>query len=162
MAVSGRAWALALFTVGLLTACGGSDQSASSSGSGASSNAASTSAPATAAPKPILLANTVPSHGTLLVAALNGMTVYRFAKDVAGSGKSNCSGPCLARWPAVTVPPGTTPTAGPGVAGKMTAITRDDGALQCTYNGLPLYFFTGDKAPGDVNGNYTGWASVTP
>ena len=31
-----------------------------------------------------------------------------------------------------------------------------------TYNGLPLYFYATDKAPGDANGIYTNWAAVKP
>ena len=42
------------------------------------------------------------------------------------------------------------------------AITRDDGSLQVTYKGLPLYFFHSDSKPGDTNGNYTGWSLVKP
>ena len=42
-------------------------------------------------------------------------------------------------------------------------ITRsDDGSLQVTYNGLPLYFFVGDHAKGDLNGVYTDWSAVKP
>ena len=40
------------------------------------------------------------------------------------------------------------------MTGKLGTITRDDGTLQVTYNGLPLYFFKNDKAPGDANGVY--------
>ena len=40
------------------------------------------------------------------------------------------------------------------MTGKLGTITRDDGTLQVTYNGLPLYFFKNDKAPGDANGIY--------
>ena len=78
------------------------------------------------------------------------MTVYVFTKDVKDSGKSACTGDCLKTWPALTVPAGATPTAGTGVTGKLGTITRDDGTLQVTYNGLPLYFFKNDKAPGDA------------
>ena len=48
------------------------------------------------------------------------------------------------------------------MTGTLATITRDDGSLQVTYNGLPLYFFQGDKAPGDLNGVYENWMTVTP
>jgi len=101
--------------------------------------------------------------GTVLVAGSNSMTVYTFASDAAGSGTSACTGACITKWPALTVPAGTTPTAGSGVTGTVGTITRaDNGALQVTYNVLPLYFYSGDSAPGDTNGNYPGWSSVKP
>jgi predicted lipoprotein with Yx(FWY)xxD motif len=104
----------------------------------------------------------VGSKGTLIVAS-NGMTLYTFDKDTANSGTSACTGACIATWPALTVPTGSTPSAGSGAAGKIGTITRPDtGSLQVTYNGLPLYFFSGDRAPGDSNGVYTGWAAVKP
>ena len=31
-----------------------------------------------------------------------------------------------------------------------------------TYNGLPLYFFKNDQAPGDSNGVYENWEAVKP
>ena len=124
--------------------------------------ACSSAAPAAAGAT--LLATAVGSNGTLIVAGSNGMTVYQFSKDVAGSGTSACSGGCITKWPAVTVPAGTTPTAGTGATGTIGTIARTDtnGALQVTYNGLPLYFFSGDKAVGDSNGIYTGWNAVKP
>ena len=105
---------------------------------------------------------TVGSIGTALVAGANGMTVYTFTKDVKDSGTSACTGACITRWPALTVAAGATPTAGAGVTGKLATITRDDGSLQVTYNGLPLYFFSGDSAPGDANGVYPSWEAVKP
>ena len=101
--------------------------------------------------------------GTVLVAGSNGMTVYTFTMDVKDSGTSNCTGDCIVNWPALTVPEGVTPTGGPGVNGTLGTITRaDDGTIQVTYNGLPLYFFIGDAAPGDSNGVYTNWEAVEP
>ena len=110
---------------------------------------------------PAVMGKVIGSHGTLMVAASNGMTLYTFTKDVAGSGKSNCTGGCLTAWPALTVPAGTTPTGDATVTGQLSTIVRaDNGQTQVTYNGLPLYFFQNDKAPGDTNGIYTNWEAV--
>lgn len=104
------------------------------------------------------------SNGTLVVAGSNSMTLYTFSKDTANSGTSACTGDCLTTWPPLTVPAGTTPTASGGATGAIGTITRIDanGALQVTYNGLPVYFFSGDKAVGDSNGIYTNWNAVKP
>ena len=90
------------------------------------------------------------------------MTVYTFTKDVKDSGKSNCNGDCAVTWPPLAAPASGTPTAGAGVTGKLGTITRDDGSVQVTYNGLPLYFFKNDHAPGDANGVYANWEAVAP
>ena len=44
-------------------------------------------------------------------------------------------------------------TAGSGVTGKLTTITRSDGSLQAAYNGHPLYTYVGDTSPGQNSGN---------
>ncbi len=130
------------------------------------SAAAATTAPsasaAAAGGATTIMTASVGSKGTLIVAG-NGMTVYTYTKDIPNNGTSACTGACLATWPAVTVPAGSKPSAGTGAAGKLGTITRaDDGKLQVTYNGLPLYFFSGDQAAGDSNGVYTGWLAVKP
>jgi predicted lipoprotein with Yx(FWY)xxD motif len=107
-------------------------------------------------------AKPVGTAGTVLVDGDDGMTVYIFTKDVKDSGKSNCTVGCIDTWPALTVAAGATPTGGTGVTGKLGTITRDDGTLQVTYNGLPLYYFKNDKAPGDANGIYANWEAVKP
>jgi predicted lipoprotein with Yx(FWY)xxD motif len=110
-----------------------------------------------------ILAQEVGTRGTILVAGSNQMTLYIFTKDVKDSGKSVCTGDCLVTWPALTVAAGETPTAGDGITGTLGTITREDnGALQVTYNGLPLYFFKNDAAPGDSNGVYENWEVVKP
>ena len=128
--------------------------------------ATATAAASPAASAPVtgdtLDAASVGSLGTVVVAG-NGMTVYTFVNDVKDSGKSACTGGCLSTWPAVTVPAGAKPTAGAGVTGTLATFTRaDDGSTQVTYNGLPLYFFSGDSAPGDGNGVYRNWEAVHP
>lgn len=107
-------------------------------------------------------AKSIGTFGTGLVAGANGMTVYTFTQDVKDSGKSNCNAGCINIWPALTVPAGTTPTGSAALTGKLSTITRDDGTTQVTYNGLPLYFFQNDKAPGDTNGIYENWEAVKP
>ena len=134
--------------------------SAAASASSAPASTAPSAAPSVALGATVQ-AQTVGSLGTVLVAA-NGMTVYTFTNDVKDSGKSNCTGGCITTWPAVTVAAGATPTAGTGATGKLGTITRDDGTIQVTYNGLPLYYFSGDSAPGDHNGVYRNWEAVTP
>lgn len=129
----------------------------------AAATTAPTAAPTAAAAAATVDAKEVGTMGTILVASSNGMTVYIFTKDVKDSGTSNCTGGCLETWPALTVPAGGTPVAGTGVTGTLGTITRaDNGELQVTYNGLPLYFFKNDQAPGDTNGVYENWEIVHP
>ncbi|HSN15146.1 MAG TPA: hypothetical protein VLT61_10970, partial [Anaeromyxobacteraceae bacterium] len=52
-----------------------------------------------------------------------------------------------------------------GVSSKdFATITRADGKKQTTYKGMPLYYFAGDKAPGDTNGQgkRDAWYAATP
>ena len=107
-----------------------------------------------------MLAQSVGTMGTILVAASNSHTVYTFNSDTPGVSK--CSGGCATTWPPLTVASGTTPTGGPGVTGQLATITRSDGSVQVTYKGMPLYFFHSDSKAGDTMGNYTGWSLVRP
>ena len=108
----------------------------------------------------MLLAQSVGTLGTILVAASNMHTVYTFDSDSPGA--SSCNGGCSAIWPPMSIASGTTPTGGPGVTGQLGTITRGDGSMQVTYKGLPLYFFHSDSKAGDTKGNYTGWSLVKP
>jgi len=100
--------------------------------------------------KPLtIVVGTNATYGKYLTDA-KGMALYFYTPDTAG--KSNCSGGCLAAWPALTVPKDITPSGGEGVTGKLGTITRDDGTLQVTINDLPLYYFVQDKATGDTKG----------
>jgi predicted lipoprotein with Yx(FWY)xxD motif len=154
----------------LLAACGGAGTTtaptvARTTTQSTTTEAATTSASTTsaAAGGATVNAHAVGSAGTILVAASNDMTLYNFTKDTKDSGTSACTGSCLETWPALTVAAGETPVAGEGVTGKLGTITRsDDGSIQVTYNGLPLYFFKNDKAPGDLNGVYENWVTVAP
>lgn len=89
-----------------------------------------------------------------------GMTLYVFQKDSAG--KSACAGPCVAKWPIYfREKVGVTGDLKPSDFGT---ITREDGKKQTTYKGMPLYYFAGDKGPGDANGQgiLDVWTAATP
>lgn len=92
-----------------------------------------------------------------------GRSLYLFTNDTQNSGASTCADDCLAEWPALTTD--GDPAAGEGVdASLLGTITRDDGSIQVTYNGWPLYYFADDTAAGDTNGQGLGdvWFLVTP
>ena len=76
----------------------------------------------------------------------NGMTLYTFDKDMAGSGKSNCNGPCAANWPPLMAADNETAT------GDFSVIVRDDGKKQWAFKGKPLYYWVKDSKPGDKTG----------
>jgi predicted lipoprotein with Yx(FWY)xxD motif len=99
--------------------------------------------------------------GAILVGP-DGLTLYTFTNDTPGSGTSACSGGCATNWPPLTVD--GEPSAGDGVTGALATIERDDGTTQVTYDGAPLYYFAGDSAPGDTNGEGVGniWFVATP
>jgi predicted lipoprotein with Yx(FWY)xxD motif len=82
-----------------------------------------------------------------------GMSLYVFMADTQNGGASTCNADdgCSTEWPPL-VSEGQ-PVAGEGVdAAMLGTITREDGTMQVTYNGWPLYLFEEDGAPGDVNG----------
>jgi predicted lipoprotein with Yx(FWY)xxD motif len=86
--------------------------------------------------------------GTILVDS-QGRTLYLFQKD-SGT-KSACSGACASAWPPLR--DSGKPTAGSGLnASLVGSIPRSDGMPQVTYNGHPLYLFSGDQKTGDTNG----------
>ncbi|MGV9991757.1 SCO0930 family lipoprotein [Streptomyces sp. NPDC003374] len=98
-----------------------------------------------------------------IVVDRNGMTVYRFMKDKAWPKPvSACTGACLEKWPAVA-PVKAADTKGVEKKGLM-GFTRPDGVKQMTVDCWPIYTFSGDKAPGDTNGQGVGgtWYAVSP
>lgn len=77
----------------------------------------------------------------------NGMTLYTFDRDAAGSGKSVCNGPCATNWPPLMA------QAGDSASGGYSIVTRDDGSRQWAYQGRPLYYWAKDTKPGDKTGD---------
>jgi predicted lipoprotein with Yx(FWY)xxD motif len=91
--------------------------------------------------------------GEFLTSA-DGMTLYTFKNDEPGV--SNCADECLEAWPPLTVSSADALAAPEGLSGELGTIEREDGALQVTYNGWPVYFWQGDAAPGDTTGQGVG------
>lgn len=88
-----------------------------------------------------------------------GATLYVFDNDTDGT--STCYDDCASNWPPLT----GEATAGEGVDESLLGTTeRDDGTVQVTYADSPLYYFAGDQAAGDVNGQGVGdvWWVVGP
>jgi predicted lipoprotein with Yx(FWY)xxD motif len=79
----------------------------------------------------------------------SGKSLYEFASDTAM--KSTCTGACVSAWPPLTS--SSAAMSGTGVnAGDIGTLTRSDGSRQVTYKGHPLYYFSGDTAAGQTNG----------
>jgi predicted lipoprotein with Yx(FWY)xxD motif len=86
-----------------------------------------------------------------------GRALYLYTADTQNSGNSECTADCLTQWQPVTVT--GTPQAGNGVnASLLGTLSREDGTLQATYNGWPLYTYAGDTAPGTTSGQGMGGA----
>ncbi len=82
----------------------------------------------------------------------NGRTLYFFAIDATGT--SGCNGGCALTWTPYYV---ETPVIGTGLlATDFATTTRTDGSKQTTYKGWPIYYYSGDKNAGDVNGDAIG------
>ena len=100
--------------------------------------------------------------GQILTAA-SGMTVYLFMPDAQGS--PTCTDACAQAWPPLTVDDASQVTGGDGVDASLLGTVEHPGAgTQVTYNGWPLYLFSGDSAPGDTNGQGQGgvWYVLDP
>ncbi|TJZ49532.1 hypothetical protein FCH28_24860 [Streptomyces piniterrae] len=122
--------------------------------------AAPTNTPAPTGPRPTKTPGATPTAGAGTVNARSGKlgeilvdgqgrTLYLFEAD--RSERSTCSGDCAEAWPPALAT--GTPKAGGGVKGNLLGTsTRSDGTKQITYNGHPLYYFVGDKQPGETNG----------
>lgn len=88
--------------------------------------------------------------GSVLVNG-EGFTLYIFTNDT--DGESTCYDACADTWPPI---PGDVTIASDLDASIFGTTTRDDGSEQLTVNGMPLYLYAPDAAPGDTNGQGVG------
>jgi len=133
-----------VFAVAACTNAGGTSPSASSASSAGGAGA-------------VTLAVAHTTAGDALTGA-GGKTLYTNSQEKGGT--IACTGTCTATWPPLTA----TATAGSGVTGTLATITRSDGAVQVTYNGSPLYYYSGDSAAGQSMGQGIGgiWYIASP
>jgi predicted lipoprotein with Yx(FWY)xxD motif len=143
---------VAAATLALTAACGGDD----------AESATSTTSDPPAAGASAGEAVAVRAGGTGLGEVLvgeGGLTLYGFTNDTEGT--STCTGTCADAWPPVIVSPDW--TVGPGLdSGIFSTIRREDGSEQLMAGKWPLYYYSGDSAPGDLNGQGSGqvWYAV--
>lgn len=96
--------------------------------------------------------------GPIVAASEGGMTLYSFRKDTVGA--STCYDACAGNWPPFLADEEDEDK----VEGDLTVIVRTDGTYQWAMKGMPLYFFAGDAAKGDANGDGVKgvWDAVHP
>jgi predicted lipoprotein with Yx(FWY)xxD motif len=147
----------------LLAACGNNGNS-TDPGSSASSPPANTNTntQANTAAATVTIKTLKTSKGTVLTDSA-GQTLYWYAKDTAH--KSNCNGSCATYWPPVIGKP--VAAAGASLPKGFGTIKRANGEIQATYDGHPLYTYSGDTAAGQINGNDMDasggyWWAMTP
>lgn len=145
----------------LLTACG---QASGVAGTAQISPAAATDTVASAdpAPEPTVTAAKaaapvaqvaqVGAFGPILVGE-GGRTLYAFTKDA--DGQSTCVDACANAWPALTVPAGFVAPTGVDPT-LVSTVDRPDGSKQLKVGKWPLYYYSGDGAQGETNGQGVG------
>ena len=153
---------LAVLAAGALGAAGCGSSSNNNSTTNSGSTTAVKAAATTSGGKTVSVADNG-KVGKILVDS-KGNTLYLFEQDKTTT--STCSGACASNWPPLSAT--GNPTAGSGVtASKLGTTKRSDGTMQVTYNGHPLYTFSGDMKPGDAAGQGqeafgAEWYTLTP
>ena len=133
---------------------------------GSSSNAATASKTPPTTPSGTPATVGVANNGSLgkILVDSQGRTLYLFQKD-SGT-RSACTGACASSWPPLR--DSRKPVVASGASASMvTTAPRSDGAPQVVYHGHPLYLFSGDKNPGDADGQGVtafggAWYAVSP
>lgn len=150
--------ALATFLASLVSLAGcGAGASSSSDVQPTATRAASSAAPVRAtdharrhgpAVAAVVAAHvTRTAYGQALVDR-RGFALYRFTSD--RSAASTCYGACAAAWPPYILATRMIAAGAGAHDGLLGSVRRHDGRLQLTYAGHPLYYYVGDRSPGEV------------
>ncbi|MFZ9596479.1 MAG: hypothetical protein ACO3A2_10430, partial [Bdellovibrionia bacterium] len=90
-------------------------------------------------------------HGEYLTDG-RGYSLYVFQKDEVE--KSHCTGECLKSWPPFLASAEHRIARSESVdRSAIGLIQREDGTQQLTFQGMPLYFFVGDREAGETKGH---------
>ena len=130
---------LCLASAGVLDACGGGDGRAESAASG---NAASGASSSKGAAVKLMKSR----YGRMLFDE-KGRAFYLFTRE--STSRSRCYGDCASAWPPFLTK-GKPQARGAVKASLLGTTKRPDGKLQVTYGGHPLYYYQGDRKPGQI------------
>ena len=116
----------------------------------------------TGTPTPIIKVATATIGGAsrTILTDNNGMSLYYF--DLDTSTTAACTSTCTQDWPPFLLTTGD-PGSATALSGQLTTVHNANGR-QVSYNGHPLYHFSGDQKPGDTVGDGVGgkWHIATP
>jgi predicted lipoprotein with Yx(FWY)xxD motif len=136
--------------VAVVTLPGGSSSSSSTSSTVITSSSSVSSSTTNSAGTSIKIINST-TLGSYL-ANNTDYTLYLFTNDTQNSGVSSCYGQCATFWQAfhgnsssLVLPAGLN-------ASSFGTLKRTDGTTQISYEGWPLYFYSGDTSAGQTNG----------
>ncbi|MDO5653867.1 MAG: hypothetical protein Q4G39_07160 [Brachymonas sp.] len=80
----------------------------------------------------------------LMVGSASRLALYTYSGD--GPNTSACVDTCVQQWPPLLA------TEGDVSRGDFTVFTRPDGLRQWALVGKPLYFWSGERQPGETGG----------
>lgn len=140
-----------------LAACGGGGETRDGSYGASDSTVASATADG-----PASVGTTEIDGVGEVLADPKGFTLYSLATE-RGEG-IQCVRACARMWPPLLAPGGEVAASASNLPGDLATVKRPDGGEQVTYDGLPLYTYSGDIAPNQANGQGVQdmWFAVGP
>jgi predicted lipoprotein with Yx(FWY)xxD motif len=141
-----RTFPIVVLCAGFLAACGGGTDSKPADASTTSTTRGDGGSSAQSSKRGVAIKVMSSRYGKVLFDG-KGRALYLFTRD--GTGRSRCYGECASAWPPFLTR--GKPRAGEGARSNRLGTTkRRDGKKQVTYAGHPLYYYEGDRNPGQI------------
>jgi predicted lipoprotein with Yx(FWY)xxD motif len=135
-----RTFSIVVLCAASLTACGSDDDSKPA-------ESRSDGTPAAQSPKRGVSIQVMSSRYGKVLFDGKGRALYLFTRD--RTSRSRCYEECASAWPPFLT--SGKPRARAGASSKRLGTTRRrDGRKQVTYGGHPLYYYEGDRKPGQI------------